>query len=84
MADDPEAELRRLIDEVHEIEKVAEEVKAARAENREPSTAVHAILDRWERDHIADESDQWLDEQEPEPGPSRPHSHRHTPRWCCR
>jgi hypothetical protein len=40
-------------------------MKAARAENREPSAEVRAILDRWERDHpAADELEKWLDEQE--------------------
>ncbi len=43
-------ELRKLIDDVSEIEKVAEEIKAARTENREPSAEVRAILDRWEND----------------------------------
>ena len=63
MTDD--TELRKLIDDVNEIEKVAAEMKAARAENREPSAEVRAILDRWERDHLAaDELEKWLDEQE--------------------
>jgi hypothetical protein len=63
MADD--TELRKLIDDVNEIEKVAAEMKVARAEYREPSAEVRAILDRWERDRLAaDEFEKWLDEQE--------------------
>lgn len=59
------AELRKLIDDVNEIEKVAEEIKAARTENREPCAEVRAILDRWEHDRpIVDKLEKWLDDQE--------------------
>jgi hypothetical protein len=53
MTNDPKTELKKLIDDVYEIHKVVMEVKAARAERREPSAAVRAILDRWERDDPA-------------------------------
>jgi Asp-tRNA(Asn)/Glu-tRNA(Gln) amidotransferase C subunit len=56
-------ELHKLIDDVNEIEKVAEEIKAARTENREPSAEVLDILDRWERDRpIVDELEKRLDD----------------------
>jgi hypothetical protein len=35
---------------VNDIEKVAEEIKAVRTENREPGAEVRAILDRREHD----------------------------------
>jgi hypothetical protein len=70
MTDDPDTELRNLIEDINEIEKVTAEVKAARAEGRELSREVRAILNRWERDlPTADELDQWLDEQDQDPGP---------------
>ena len=50
MTNDPETELNMLIDDVDEINKVVVEMKAARAERREPSAEVLSILDRWERD----------------------------------
>jgi hypothetical protein len=46
------AKLRKLIDDVNEIEKVARETKAARTCNREPGAEVRAILDRWEHDGL--------------------------------
>lgn len=62
-------ELRKLIDDVNEIEKVAEEIKAARTENREPRAEVRAILDRWERDRpTADELEKGLVDQDYDPG----------------
>jgi hypothetical protein len=67
MTDD--AELRKLIDEVNEIEKVGAELKAARTENREPSAEVRAILPRCEHDQPpADELEKWLDGHDQGPG----------------
>jgi hypothetical protein len=65
MTDENANALRKLIDDVNEIEKVAAEMKAARAEKREPSAEVRAILDGWEYDHpTVDDLEEWLDEQE--------------------
>jgi len=74
MTDD--TELRNLIDDVNEIEKVAAEMKAARAENREPSAEVWPSsiagnatarppteLEKW-----LDEQENWLDDHDRGPG----------------
>ena len=60
MTDEHEAGSRKLIEE---IEKIAREIGAARAENREPSAEVRAIVDRWSVDLAAvsdDELAEWL------------------------
>jgi hypothetical protein len=54
---DPEGELRDAIDDIYEMTMVSREIEAAKAEGREPSAEVLAVLARWETELQEDDEE---------------------------